>query len=179
MPFTTEEWDEATSWEEYLGRVEQHASLWRRHWEKAEIDDLTRRRLEDLPGPRRVLILTEDWCGDAVRSVPWIVKACRAAPDVEVRVIDIANHEALMSRHLTKGAKAIPVAIVEDESGRDLGWWGPRPAPLQALLRERLLEQGRPPKDALGEFYAPILAWYATDAGRTLLAELLLLLERS
>jgi hypothetical protein len=31
----------------------------------------------------------------------------------------------------------------------------------------------------MGEFYAPIMAFYGKDAGRTILAEFLLLLERS
>ena len=60
----------------------------------------------------------------------------------------------------------------------DLGWWGPRPAPLQALLRKQLIEQGPPAKEDIGRFYAPIMGWYKKDGGRTVLEEIALLLER-
>jgi hypothetical protein len=179
VPFTNEEWEVATTWAEYFAGVEKHADLWKHHWENAEVDEVTRTRLADLPGPRRVLILTEDWCGDAVRSVPVLVRALEEAPGVEARILDITTRPEVIDRHLSKGARAIPVAIVMDDQGNDLGWWGPRPAPLQALLRKRLIEKGRPAKADIGKFYAPIMGWYKKDGGRTALEELTLLLERS
>ena len=178
MAFTSGEWEAGVAWEEYLAGVEKHRDLWHHHWDSAEVDEGTAARLADLPGRRRVLILSEDWCGDAVRSVPVIAKACLDAPNVEVRIIDIAGHPELILRHLSKGAKAIPVAIVMDGDGNELGWWGPRPAPLQAMLRNRLRELGPPDKETMGSFYAPIMGWYKKDAGRTALEEIALLLER-
>jgi Thioredoxin len=179
MPFTLEEWTAAIPFETYLENVKAHAELWQHHAEHAEVPEGIRARLADLPGERKVLILTEDWCGDAVRSVPVIVKALEAAPGVTVRLLDIASHEDLINQHLTKGAKAIPVAIVADADGREIGWWGPRPAPLQAILRDRIRELGSPKKEEMGKFYAPIMGWYKKDGGKTTLEEMALLLERS
>jgi hypothetical protein len=178
MTFTSSEWEAGIAWEEYLVGVKERASLWRHHWKRGELDELSRRRLEDLPGPRRVLILTEDWCGDAIRAVPWIVKACRAAPGVEVRLVDAALHDDLMTRYVTKGGRAVPVAIVQDVDGRELGWWGPRPAQLQTLVRQRLAELGPPAEEEKGKFFAPIMRWYAKDGGKAILDELILILER-
>ncbi len=178
MSITNEEWAAAVGWDAYYAGVKAHADLWRHHFDTAAVDDLTARRLAALPGPRRVLILTEDWCGDAARTVPVIVKALSAAPGVEVRLLPIDDHPETILRYLTRGGKAIPVAIVLDEHGRELGWWGPRPAPLQALLRRQVLEQGSPKKEEMGKFYAPIMAWYRKDEGRTTLEEVTLLLER-
>jgi hypothetical protein len=178
MGFTMDEWEAGIGWEEYLAGVMKHEDLWHHHWENATVPEGIAARLADLPGPRRVLVLTEDWCGDAVRSVPVIVKALLEAERVEVRLIDIGHHPDLIDRHLTKGAKAIPVAIAADGEGNEIGWWGPRPAPLQSLLRDRIREKGRPKKENLGSFYAPIMGWYKRDEGRTTLDELLVLLER-
>lgn len=178
MPFTNDEWDAAITWDEYLAGVKKHADLWHHHAENAAVDEITAGRLADLPGPRRVLVLTEDWCGDAVRTVPTIVAACEAAPNVEVRILDITNLPEVIDRHLSKGGRAIPVAIVQDGDGHDLGWWGPRPAPLQSMLRRQIVEQGRPTKETMGKFYAPIMGWYKRDGGKTTLEEIALLLER-
>ena len=178
MAFTNEEWEAGVTWDEYLGGVQAHADLWHHHFEHAEVPESIAARLAELPGPRRVLILSEDWCGDAARSVPVIVKALAASPEVEVRLLDMEHHEDLINRHLSRRAKAIPVAIVMDANGTDLGWWGPRPAPLQALLRDRLREIGPPEKEEMGKFYAPIMGWYKRDSGITTLQEITLLLER-
>ena len=178
MPFTSNEWEAGVSFEEYLAGVEKHRDLWHHHWEHAKVGEGVRARLQALPGPRKVLILSEDWCGDAVRSVPVIVKALAGAPNVEVRIIDITGHPDLIDRHLTRGAKAIPVAIVADADGEEIGWWGPRPATLQSVLRDRIRELGSPTRENMGAFYAPIMGWYRKDAGRTTLDEIALLLER-
>jgi len=178
MPFDAEHWNAAVPFEAFLESVEEKADVWKSAWERAELSDRDRERLAALPGPRRVLVLTEDWCGDAARSVPVLARAVEAAPGSELRVLDIESNPGLIDRHLSRGARAIPVAVVQDEDGGDLGWWGPRPAALQTLLRERLAELGPPAPEAKGEFYAPVLRWYRTDAGRTVLDEFLLLLER-
>ncbi|MHC4473610.1 MAG: thioredoxin family protein [Planctomycetota bacterium] len=178
MAFTDAEWEAGVAWETYLAGVEKHRDLWHHHYSQAELPENARARLGDLPGPRRVLVLSEDWCGDAARSVPWIVRAAEAAPGVSLRLIDIAGQDELMLRHLSKGARAIPVAIVQDEGGRELGWWGPRPAALQAMLRQKLADEGPPGSGEFGKFYAPIMGWYKKDGGRTILDEFLLLLER-
>ncbi len=178
MAFTTNEWKAGIPFSGFLAGVEKHRDLWHHHWDRAETPEGIRARLQDLPAPRRVLILAEDWCGDAVRSVPVIAKALEQAPSVEVRIIDIAGHPDLMNRHLSKGAKAFPVAVVADDDGNEIGWWGPRPAPLQTMLRDRIREEGRPTKETMGAFYAPIMGWYKKDGGRTALDEIALLLER-
>jgi hypothetical protein len=178
MPFTVEEWDAAVSWTTFLETVEEKADVWTSSWRRASLTDADRRRLESLPGTRRVLVLTEDWCGDAARSVPMLAKAVEAAPGCSLRVLDIEEHPDAIDRHLTRGARAIPVAIVVDEDGRDLGWWGPRPAALQTLLREKLAAEGPPAKEEVASFYAPIMRWYRRDGGRSVLDEFLLLLER-
>jgi hypothetical protein len=84
----------------------------------------------------------------------------------------------VVERYLTHGGRGIPLAIVQDEMGEELGAWGPRPAPLQALFRARQRELGSPAPEEKGAFYAPILGWYGRDGGRTIVAEILMLLER-
>jgi hypothetical protein len=178
MPFRADEWGAAQSWEDYLATIEEKADIWLSTWKRSALADLDRQRLAALPGPRRVLVLSEDWCGDAARSVPYLIRAVEAAPGSEVRVLDVGDRPETVDRYLSRGGRAIPVAIVVDEEGRDLGWWGPRPAALQTLLRGKLAAEGPPGPDGKAAFYAPIMRWYREDAGRAILDEFLLLLER-
>ncbi len=178
MPFTAEHWNAAVPFADFLETVEEKADIWQSAFKRASTTEGDRARLGALPGPRRVLVLAEDWCGDAARSVPVIVRLLEAAPTSELRVLDVGKHPDAVDAHLSRGARAIPVVIVEDEQGRDLGWWGPRPAALQTMLRERLAEFGPPTEEGKAEFFVPIMRWYRVDGGRTVIDEFLLLLER-
>jgi len=179
--FSAREWDAARPWSDYLASVSDKRDIWEANTRRAKVGDDARARLEALPGRRRVLVLTEDWCGDAARSVPVIAAALDAARGVEHRYLDSDAHPDTIDRYLTHGGRAIPMAVVQDAQGRELGAWGPRPAALQALMRKIRREQGPPPKDdpdRLARYYAPIMQWYGKDGGTTTVQELLILLER-
>lgn len=176
--FTEAEWERAVPWGDYLAALEDKRDVWESNWRRARISDDAAARLAALPGRRRVLVLTEDWCGDAARAVPYLAKAFAAAPDVDARYLGIDGDAPVMQRYLTHGGRSIPIAVVQEESGNELGAWGPRPAPLQALFRARRRELGAPTPDTRSEFYAPIMRWYAQDKGQAVVDEVLMLLER-
>lgn len=171
-------WDHGIPFETFLASVEEKADLWTSYSGRAKVHADEAARLEELPGRRKVLILVEDWCGDAIRSVPTLVALANASDDVELRVLSSDSHPEALTSKLTRGARAIPIAVVFDEDGNEIGTWGPRPAPLQAMLRAKIREEGSPTPETKGEFYAPIMAWYAKDRGRTVAQELLMVLER-
>jgi len=179
--FSDEEWAAALPWAEYFATVEDKRDIWESNARRALVDEYAEARLSNLPGPRRILVLTEDWCGDAARTVPAIAKALDAAPLVEHRYLNSDTHPETIDRYLTHGGRAIPMVVAQDGEGNALGIWGPRPAALQALMRAQQRDLGPPAKgdpDAMGKWYAPIMAWYARDKGRTTIEELLMLLER-
>lgn len=171
-------WDAAKAWPAYLESVEDKRDVWEANLRRAKLRPEEAARLARLPGPRRVLVLTEDWCGDAARSVPALAAALEQTAGVEARYLDSDAHPDAIARWLTHGGRAIPMAVVMDEHGHELGAWGPRPAPLQALLRQQVADQGSPTEATKAAWYAPIMAWYAKDGGVTVMQELLMLLER-
>lgn len=174
-------WDDALSWSAYLESVVDKRDVWLANLRRAKIGEAEAARLAALPAERRVLVLSEDWCGDAARSVPALAAAFEGVAQIDARYLPLDSHPgALTPELLTHGGRAIPMLLVGDERGTLLGAWGPRPAPLQALLRERLRSEGRPGADdeSRAAFYAPIMAWYAKDGGVTALQEVLMLLER-
>ena len=112
-----------------------------------------------------LLVLAEDWCGDGANSVPYLARLAEATPGLELRILSRDEHPDLMDSHLTEGTRSIPVVMILDEEFREVGWWGPRPAPLQALF---LRDIKNLPKE---ERYSRLRAWYAQDRGRTTLEE--------
>jgi Thioredoxin len=120
------------------------------------------------PGTRRrLLVIAEDWCGDASSTIPIVARFADTVPGMELRLLRRDEHPELMDRYLTDGARSIPIVIALDDSFRELGHWGPRPAVLQAWVLEN---RPRVPK---AELYPQVRKWYARDRGETTLREVL------
>lgn len=155
----------------YLETVVEHAQLWRDAARLARLSDEAAARAAALPGRWHLLVLSEDWCGDAVNSVPFVARLADASPAIDVRVLGRDANPDLMDGHLTGASRSIPVVIAYDDAFAEHGWWGPRPAALQHWV----LGEGQ----ALDKTarYRHVRTWYARDRGRTTVDELLRLLE--
>jgi nicotinamidase-related amidase len=117
-----------------------------------------------------LLVLAEDWCGDASNTVPYVAKLGEQARCLEMRVLRRDEHAEVMDRYLTGTSRAIPIVIVLDEDWHEIGHWGSRPRELQAWVMEA---RRTTPKEQL---YPQIRRWYARDKGETTLREILALL---
>lgn len=93
----------------------------------------------------KVLILTADWCGDALRSIPVIFRALEVA-NLDTEVFIVEQHQDLMDDFLTLGGRSVPVVIIADSGGHVLGRWGPRPAHVQELMIQ--FKQDNPDREA-------------------------------
>ena len=164
----------APTFSEYLETVEENRELWHALNRRAAVDEATRERARALPGMWRVVALTEDWCGDAINTLPVFDRLAAASPNIELRVLLRDENLDLMDAHLTNGtSRSIPVLIAYDGEFRERDWWGPRPAPIQ----EWVMTEGV--KLDVKERYREIRRYYARDKGRTALDEFLSMLERA
>jgi hypothetical protein len=129
-----------------------------------------------LCGTRRVLVITEPWCGDSLAILPVVLKLFRAVGDV-VRIVRRDEHPDLIDHYLTQGGRAIPIVIVLDEEFNERLHWGPRPAPAQAILESHRpdLTAGRIERSAV---FKEIRGFYALDRGTSIVAELVALCSR-
>lgn len=168
------DWDRAQSFAEFLPTATKNEDLWRLTYERAQVPAEIVARVESFPGEWRLLVLSEDWCGDAANTIPVLAAFSDAVQNVELRLLARDENPALMDEHLTNGAsRSIPVVMVLDRSGEEHGWWGPRPADLQAwVLTEGKALDG----DAR---YREIRKWYARDKGLTTLYEVVSLIARA
>lgn len=169
---TRERFEGADTFGAYLESVQKHAELWRAIYARSRVDPAVVERLSVLP-ERRILVVSEDWCGDAVNTVPVVARLQEACPNLtDLRVLPRDQHLDVMDAHLTGTSRSIPVVILLDNEFRECGWWGPRPAELQQWV----LGPGRElPKD---ERYRETRRWYARDGGQSTIEEIARLLER-
>ncbi|WP_062106183.1 thioredoxin family protein [Bacillus niameyensis] len=115
----------------------------------------------------RVIVITEDWCGDAMLNVPILLKLAEEA-GIEVRMILRDQNLELIDQYLTNGkSRAIPIFVFIDQEGQERAVWGPRAESIQTYvdgMRAQL-----PPKEdeqfeeQQKEMYAKMMEKYTAD----------------
>ena len=77
--------------------------------------------LERLGRPRKVLIITEDWCGTSLAYVPAVAALAASDPGIEVRVFLRDANPDLMAQYLKRGLyRSIPVFAFFDAEMTEL-----------------------------------------------------------
>ncbi|HEX7243907.1 MAG TPA: thioredoxin family protein, partial [Longimicrobiaceae bacterium] len=159
-------WEKGLSWERYLGEeVHKIRALWEGVSARARVPEWALERVRAAGGEWKLLVISEDWCGDASNTVPVMAKLAEAAPELEMRVVKRDENPELMELYLTGAAHSIPLVVVLDAELRPVGRWGPRPAELQDFVLREKASGSRPAE----EVYRDVRAWYARDRGESTL----------
>jgi hypothetical protein len=158
----------------FLDEAKAHPDEWRRRYSNSAVSADSVSRLRALPARRLLLVVAEDSCSDSTETVPYVARLVDAAPDrLEMRVVNSRTGRPLMEAHRTSdGRAATPTVVVLAADGSLIGAWSERPAALQALV---LQQKPALTRAELREFRDK---WYAADAGKSAVAEILSLIER-
>ncbi|MDQ6888126.1 MAG: thioredoxin family protein [Gemmatimonadota bacterium] len=165
-------WARAETFEHLLERVTINRELWQALASRATVAPSAIERARALPGRWHLLVLTEDWCGDSVNTLPVLARLVAGAPNLEMRLLGRDENPDIMNSHLSRGSRSIPVVMLLDDDFVERGWWGSRPGPLQQWVVGTGLPLSRE------ERYREVRKWYARDHGATAVDEMLSLLER-
>lgn len=157
---------------DFVTSTEANHELWAAMTARARVPDELLARATAIPGTWHLLVLVEDWCGDAVNTVPVVARLAEMVPGLDLRVLGRDANPDLMDAHLTNGSRSIPVVMVLDEAFEERGWWGPRPVELQRWVLSAEAQALAKP-----ERYKEVRRWYARDRGLTTIDEMLTLLE--
>lgn len=170
---TRERYQAAADYATYVGLARKNVDLWNGLYRTLSLPERFIECARAIPGRWHLLVLSEDWCGDAVNTVPLIARLVEQVPSLDLRILARDENPDVMAEHLTNGTRSIPIVMVLDEQFVERGRWGPRPTDLQAWV----LSEGKSlPKD---ERYRTTRQWYARDRGETTLEEVVSLLERA
>lgn len=144
---TLQDWfEKGLTTQEYIDAMDMNKDEMQSIYDRFEVNDEDESQFEQLKAKNlRVIVLTEDWCGDAMVNVPILLKIAEKA-NIDVRMLLRDENLELMDQYLTNGtARAIPIFIFIDEAGNETAVWGPR-----APEAQQLVDEGRrklPPKD--------------------------------
>lgn len=129
------------------------------------------KRIKDLKDASfsKVLVISEDWCGDAMMNLP-ILRHISEYLNLEVRVFHRDEDTQLINQYLTNGtARSIPIFIFLNDNYEEVKVWGPRADEAQKFVSE-LRAQHLPDKDAPDyetkekEVHHEIASKYKTDS---------------
>ena len=158
----------------FVEQVRVREAEWRRNTESAAVPEELARRVAALPADRRLLVVAVASCSDSVSTIPYLAKlAAASGGHVDIRIVDGDAGRAVMEAHRTPdGRAATPTIAVLDAGGRLVGAWSERPSALQTWYLEQK------PHLSSRELASQKAAWYARDAGRSTIEEVVRLLER-
>ena len=109
---------------------------------KIKAEDKT--ALEKLGKKLRVLVITEDWCGDALYNVPILAKLVEGTPNVEMRIFLRDKNPDLMDQYLNQGMfRSIPVFAFFDENMNEVARFIERPPVQTEEIEKKMLETRR------------------------------------
>lgn len=119
-------WDTALEVDEYVGTMALNQAVFAERIETTELTDEQRRLFAG--DPVKILVLTEDFCGDSAQLIPPVARLARESDDVEVRVLRRDENRDLAAGYRRKdGYQAIPVFIVLGADGQERGFVIERP----------------------------------------------------
>jgi hypothetical protein len=154
-----------------MARETKNHELWVGIYKHVVIPIEISARVEALGGHWHLLVLSEDWCGDAVNIVPILAKLTESVSNMDMRILARDENLDIMDTHLTGKSRSIPIVILLNQKYQECGWWGPRPRELQKWVIEKGLSL---PKD---ERYKEVRTFYARDRGLSTMREIVGMLE--
>lgn len=82
----------------------------------------------------KVIVISEDWCGDAMLNNPVLLRIAEEA-NIDVRFVLRDQNLELIDQYLTNGtSRSIPIFVFIDGNGKEKAVWGPRASKLQDLV---------------------------------------------
>lgn len=151
--------------DEYISGMKVNQNEMKQIYDQFELNDWEKEQAAHLQEKRlKVIVLTEDWCGDAMLNNPVMLRIAEAA-NMEVKFLLRDQNLELMDQYLTNGtSRSIPIFIFMNEKGEEKAVWGPRAPKIQELVndeRSKLPAQEHPDfKDKQMEMYKQLRGRY-------------------
>jgi hypothetical protein len=138
---TRERFAQGMTVQQYLDQMGTNKDTFVKFLDEIKVKPEDKKALESLGKKLKCMILTEDWCGDALYNVPVLLKMIEGNPNIETRVFLRDKNPDLMDQYLNKGMfRSIPVFAFFDESMNEIARLLERPPKVTEELEAKMLE---------------------------------------
>ena len=118
---TRERFEQGLTLQQYVDKMSFNRERFVEAIEDATVGPEGPRMLERLDGARRVLVISEDWCGTCLAHVPYVAKLIEGRPEIDMRFFPRDANLDLMDQYLKQGRyRSIPVFAFFDEHMNEL-----------------------------------------------------------
>ncbi len=139
MAITAERLAQGMTFDEYMGQMGENKEKFTANYENFEIRPEDRDAICNMGVPLNVMIITEDWCGDALTYVPVLGKLFACATDWDLRIFLRDQNLDLADQYLNQGKwRSVPVVVFYDREMRELGRFIERPAIVNRQRQEAI-----------------------------------------
>ena len=141
---TKERFAQGLTFQQYLDQMGTNKEKFVQFLGEIKVTPEDRAALDKLGKRLKVLVITEDWCGDALYNVPVLAKMVEGNPNIEMRVFLRDKNPDLMSQYLNQGLyRSIPVFAFFDENMNEVARFIERPPAQTEELEKKMLEVRR------------------------------------
>lgn len=142
---TKERFKQGLTFQQYLDQMGTNKEKFAQFLQEIKIRPEDREALKKLGSKTlNVLVITEDWCGDALYNVPVMAKLVEGLPDVEMRLFLRDQNPDLMDQYLNHGIyRSIPVFAFFDENMNEVARFTERPPKVTEVIEKKMLEVRR------------------------------------
>jgi hypothetical protein len=149
---TKERFAQGMTFPQYLDQMTTNKEKFLESLGAVRLPPPARAALANRPGKLNVLVLTEDWCGDALTNFPVLAKMVEGLPNVELRVFLRDRNPDLMDQYLNRGIfKSIPVFVFFDGEMQEVARFIERPPKITEYIEQKQLELRRQLRAEHGE----------------------------
>ncbi len=129
MTVTKARFDQGMTYAEYKAQMTRNQEQFVENERIVTFDPSDLAFFKNLAQPLHVLVITEDWCGDAIANVPIVGRLAEESAKLNLRVFLRDQHPDLMDLYLKEGKhRSIPTFVFFDSEFKELGHWIERPA---------------------------------------------------
>ena len=141
---TKEQFKQGMTLDQYLTQMGTNKDKFVEFLGTIKIDPADKGALDKYGKKLNVLVITEDWCGDALYNVPVLAKMVEGNPNIEMRIFLRDKNKELMDQYLNQGMyRSIPVFAFFDENMNEVARLLERPSKITDQLEKKMLEVRR------------------------------------
>lgn len=190
-------WNTGLTLEGFVDGMNKHQVEMRRRLGEVALSPGEQGLLKGVVGPLYTLVLTEDWCGDSLMSLPILAHMVEFVPDMQLRIFRRSKARELNAAYENRGITHLPVFTFFDESFNEIATWSERSEAaygriaqwreehrprLAAIYHDRhLSEEARKEKllEMTGVYLREMEGWYREELQTATIQELSKLLLHS